>query len=140
MVHMHRGPFTHLLCEANRIQDEFTRLFGNRHSQTGTTVSVWADDNAFHAETDLPGIDPATLEITVTDGTQLVIRGERTTVEPEGAVWLRQERPAGAFIREVTLPSLVDADNVDARYEAGVLKLTLPKSAPVKPRKITVKS
>jgi HSP20 family protein len=140
MVRMHRGPLTQLFGEVNRIQDEFTRLFGQSTPFAGAAINVWADENAFHAETDLPGIDPATLEITVTDGTQLVIRGERKSDEPEGAVWLRQERPSGSFSREVTLPSLVDADKVEARYEAGVLKLTLPKSEAAKPRKIVVKS
>lgn len=139
MVRMHRGPLTQFFGDVNRIQDEFTRLFGTT-PVTGPAINIWADADQFHAETDLPGIDPATLEITVTDGTQLTIQGARTTTEPEGAVWLKQERPSGAFRREVSLPSLVDADRVEAKYEQGVLRLTLPKSEAAKPRKIVVKS
>ena len=64
----------------------------------------------------------------------------RAAPEVPGAVWVRQERPVGRFTRQVTLPVLVDADKVEARYEHGVLKLTLPKSEAAKPRKITVKA
>lgn len=140
MILARRDPFAHFFGEVNRIQDEFTRLFGNGPVHAGPPMNLWADDEAFHVETDLPGIDPDTLDINVTDGTQLTIRGERKPMEPESATWLRQERPSGTFTRSLTLPSLVDVDKVDARYEHGVLKLTLPKSEAAKPRKITVKS
>ena len=46
----------------------------------------------------------------------------------------------GAFARSLTLPTLVDADNVEARYEHGVLGLTLPKAEAAKPRKIAIKA
>src|SRR4029079_5092018 len=101
-------------------------------------LSVWEDENAVHAEADLPGVDPAKLEITVTEGNQLTVQGERTLPEIPGAAWVRQERPFGKFVRAVTLPSLVDADKVEARYEHGALKLTLPKHEAAKPRKIVV--
>jgi HSP20 family protein len=51
---------------------------------------------------------------------------------------LRQERPFGKFYREVVLPALVDPDKVEAKYELGVLRLTLPKHEAAKPRKIVV--
>jgi HSP20 family protein len=137
MVRTVRHPLAQFIGEVNRLQDVFNNFSAKA---VPPAISVWSDDDAFHAETDLPGIDPATLDITVTDGTQLVIRGERKLTEPEGAACLRQERAAGTFSREVTLPSLVDSDKVEARYELGVLKLTLPKSAAAKPRKIVVKS
>ncbi len=104
----------------------------------GPELNVWEDEHAVYAEADLPGIDPAQLEVTVTGGNQLTVQGERTAPKFEGASWLRQERPFGKFVRAVTLPTLVDADKVEAKYEAGVLRLTLPKHEAAKPRKITV--
>ncbi len=139
MVRAQRDPFAQFFGEANRIQDHFARLL-NDSIRTGPAINLWSDEHAFYAETDLPGIDPACLEITVSDGTELKITGERQIEDPQGASWLRQERPRGSFSRSVTLPSLVDADQVEARYENGVLKLTLPKSEAAKPRKIVVKS
>ena len=83
-------------------------------------LNVWEDENDVYAEADLPGLDPAKLEVTVTEGNQLTIQGERGPGDP-GAVWVRQERPFGKFTRVVTLPALVDADEVEAKYENGVL-------------------
>jgi HSP20 family protein len=132
-----REPFGEIWGEVNRISDEMNKLFGRR-SPTALPVNLWADEHNLYAEFDLPDVDPAKLEVTVTEGTKLSIAGDRAAPDEAGAVWVRQERPFGAFSREVTLPVLVDADKVQANYENGVLKLTLPKSEAAKPRKITV--
>ena len=132
-----REPFGELWGEVNRISEEMNRLFGAR-TAAALPANVWADEHNLYAEFDLPDIDPAKLEVTVTEGTRLSISGERPAPDEAGAVWVRQERPHGTFSRELTLPVLVDADKVQAAYENGVLKLTLPKSEAAKPRKITV--
>ena len=104
-------------------------------------VNLWEDEHAVYAEADLPGLDPAKLDISVTEGNQLLtIQGERFAPEIKGATWIRQERPFGQFARVIGLPALVDADRVEAKYENGVLAVVLPKSEAAKPRKITVKS
>jgi HSP20 family protein len=134
------NPFGSLWQELNQAQDEFSRWMNRLSaSPAGPELSVWEDEHAVYAEADLPGIDPAQLEITVTGGNQLTVQGERPAPKFEGASWLRQERPFGKFVRVVGLPTLVDADKVDAKYEAGVLRLTLPKHEAAKPRKIQVK-
>jgi HSP20 family protein len=141
-----RGPFGFFMNEANQLQEEFNRLFGRRGpffgagGGAGPLVNVWEDENALFVEADLPGLDPATLDVFVTEGNQLTIQGERKAPEFKGAAWVRQERPFGRFTRVIGLPSLVDADKVEANYEAGVLRLTLPKSEAAKPRKIAVKA
>jgi len=146
MIRNRRGPFGFFLNEANQLQEEFNRLFGRLASFAapagGTTplVNVWEDENALFAEADLPGLDPATLDVFVTEGNQLTIQGERKAPEFKGSAWVRQERPFGRFTRVIGLPALVDADRVEATYEAGVLRLTLPKSEAAKPRKIEVKA
>ena len=53
---------------------------------------------------------------------------------------MRQECGYGRFSRTVTLPTPVDPDAVEARYEAGVLTLTLPKGAAAKPKRIAVRA
>ena len=138
MTRYYRDAFGDLFTEVNRIQEEFQRLFTGPASFPGPAVNVWADANNFYAEADLPDLDLAKLDVSVTDGTQLTIKGERTAPQVDGAVWVRQERPAGTFERTFALPTLIDADKVEAKYEHGVLRLTLPKSEAAKPRKITV--
>ncbi|MDB5313408.1 MAG: Hsp20/alpha crystallin family protein [Gemmataceae bacterium] len=146
MNRIRRNPLGALFNEVNSMQEEFARLFG-RVSPFGTgpvplaaPVNVWEDDQALYVEVDLPGVDPAKLDVTVTEGNQLTIQGERAAPDIAGATWVRQERPIGPFVREVALPALVDADKVEAGYENGVLRLTLPKHEAVKPRKIQVKA
>ncbi|HSQ55133.1 MAG TPA: Hsp20/alpha crystallin family protein [Gemmata sp.] len=140
MILNRRHPFT-LLQEFNKVQDEFAKWFGRQSSgAAGPQLTVWEDEHAVLAEADLPGIDPAKLEITITEGTQLTLQGERMPPEITGAAWVRQERPFGKFSRVISLPALVDADKVEAKYENGVLRLTLPKHEAAKPRKISVKS
>ncbi len=136
-----RDPFGELMGEFNRVSGELNRLFGFRPAAVGgPLLNLWADENNVYAELDLPAVDPSRLEVTVTEGNELTVQGERPAPEVPGAVWVRQERPFGRFTRSVTLPVLVDADKVEAKYEHGVLKLTLPKSEAAKPRKITVKA
>ncbi len=144
MNRVYCGPFGALLEEVSTVQDEVARLFNRvapfAATSAGPHLNVREDDQAIFVEVDVPGIDPANLDITVTEGNHLTIRGERPASNAPDAEWVRQERPSGAFHREIRLPSLVNADAVQAKYEAGVLKLTLPKHEAVKPRKIEVKS
>ena len=136
-----RHPLGALWQEFNQVQDEFAKWFGRAGGAVAAPqLSVWEDEHAVYVEADLPGIDPAKLEVTITEGNQLTVQGERTPPEVSNAAWVRQERPFGKFVRAVTLPALVDADKVEAKYTDGVLRLTLPKHEAAKPRKITVKA
>jgi HSP20 family protein len=132
------SPFHAFFGDVNRIQDEFARLFGPA-TATDPALNLWTSDTAYHAEMDVPGIDPATLEITLNEGNELTIKGERLLAQPEGATWLRRERVPGTFSRTVTLPGLVNVDAIEAHVEHGVLNVTLPKSEAAKPRRIAVK-
>ncbi|HEX4609326.1 MAG TPA: Hsp20/alpha crystallin family protein [Urbifossiella sp.] len=140
-----RNPFNALFNEVNTVQEEFSRLFGRAnpfvaHAPVGPPLNVWEDDQALYVEADVPGLDPAAFDVTVTEGNQLTIQGERAAPDIKGAVWVRQERPTGRFSRAVSLPVLVDADKVEATYTDGVLRLTLPKHEAAKPRKVQVKT
>jgi HSP20 family protein len=74
---------------------------------------------------ELPGVDPATIAVTVDDDV-LAIRAERV-VDPEvGDEVLELERAQGVFGRDVALSPELDASRVDTRYEAGILRITIP--------------
>jgi HSP20 family protein len=103
-------------------------------------VNVWEETDALHVEAELPGLNLSDLEIYVTGGNQLTLKGQRKQPTPEKGVWHREERTFGEFSRVLTLPYPVDADKVEARFENGVLHLTLPKHETARPRKIAVKS
>jgi HSP20 family protein len=132
-----RDAFGDLWSELARVQGDVEKLFSRRSA--GLPVNLWADDHAVYAELDLPAIDPEKLEVSLREGTKLTIKAVRPEPILDGASWIRQERPAGEFSRELTLPVLVNVDEIEAQYEHGVLSLKLPKSEAVKPRKIAVK-
>ena len=102
-------------------------------------LDVSEDDNSYSLKASLPGIDPADLEISFSENS-LTIRGE-THAESvgENAKWHLRERSFGKFVRSITMPAAVNADDISAEYEDGVLSLTLPKAEEVKPRIIAVR-
>lgn len=135
------------LAEMNRLRNEMDRLFGRYGGQSpalGASVypplNMWEDDDHFFVEAELPGFDMDALEIYVTGGNQLSIKGERKQPEVEGGTWHRQECGYGSFSRMIELPSRVDSDKVSAEFKDGVLIINLPKSGEVKPRHIEVKT
>jgi HSP20 family protein len=140
-------PFNPVWNQLQQFQSELNRLFdrwGDGGESMGAVtyppVSVWEDQNSVFVEAELPGLDLKDLEIYVTGGNQLTVKGERKAHLPEKAVCHRQERGFGSFVRVLTLPFEVNRDNVDARFENGVLLVKLAKAESAKPRKITVKA
>ncbi len=102
-------------------------------------INIWTDGDGAIVTAELPGFDPANVEISVT-GKTATIRGERKS-EDAGAdeQYHRRERWCGRFSRSIDLPYTIEADKVEARFAKGVLFLTLPRAAAEKPRKIAVK-
>jgi HSP20 family protein len=87
--------------------------------------------------TDLPGIDPGSVDIDV-DGQLLTIRAERTLTTDDSAQWITRERTGGTFLRQLSLGQGLDTEHITASYNNGVLNVTIPVSEKAKPRKIEV--
>lgn len=100
-------------------------------------VDVREEAERFVIRADVPGVDPASIDITMEDGV-LTMSGERAAASEEGVSYQRNERASGQFTRRFNLPESADAESVSARGENGVLEITIPKREQVKPRKITV--
>jgi HSP20 family protein len=126
-------------AEVNRLLDSYGRE-GRGFAATYPLMNVWQDKANIFVEAELPGMDLNDLEILVTGGDQLIIKGERKPPQVEKATWHRQERGFGSFTRALTLPVPVDPDQVEAHLVIGVLSLRLSKSAAALPKKITVKA
>jgi HSP20 family protein len=142
-------PLGTMFNQVHQLQNEMNRLF---ERWTGThpnwpftvpeypAVNVWEDSDALFVAAEMPGLDLKDLEIYVTGGNQLTLKGERKRTEPENAVFHRQERGFGTFARVLTLPFPVNSDNVEATLDHGVLVIKLAKHESARPRKIVVKS
>jgi HSP20 family protein len=133
--------------QLQQFQNEMNRLFdrwGNATPFGGVAaypaVNVWEEGDQVCLEAELPGLNLKDLEIYVTGGNQLTLKGERKPSAPEKGLWHRQERVFGSFNRSLTLPYPVDPDKVDARLENGVLTVKLTKHESARPRKIPVKA
>ncbi len=127
--------------QLDRVFDEMNRNFSdNDWTESGNwlALDVHENDDNYIVETDLPGINPDDINITLHENT-LTISAEsiREDVQ-EGERRIVSERRYGRFQRSIRLPDAVDADNVEANYDNGVLSLTLAKSEASKPRQISV--
>ncbi|WP_434995500.1 Hsp20/alpha crystallin family protein [Arthrobacter sp. Ld5] len=100
-------------------------------------MDLYRERDHYVLSADLPGIDPGSVDIDV-DGQLLTIRAERTLRSAEGVKWLTRERESGSFLRQLNLGQGVDTEGISARYENGVLSVTIPVIERAKPRKIEV--
>lgn len=132
------------------LRDEMDRLFERAFEDRslsqwqpstnwGLALDVAENDDAYIVTASLPGMKPEDIDISITDNV-LTIKGEYKSDETinEDSYHIR-ERRFGSFGRSISLPSMVNSDDVAAQYENGVLTLTVPKAEEVKPRRIEVK-
>jgi len=88
---------------------------------------------------DLPGIDPASIEVTVDRGV-LTVSAKRTEEHTEGEKLVVRERITGTFSRRVRLGDAADAAKVEAGYEDGVLTVRVPLAEAAKPHKVEIQT
>ncbi len=122
--------------DIDRLQAEIDELFsevwrGPRYAgpRQGFRPSVdsfhTAEPHALTVVVELPGIDPASIRLVVGERT-LVVAGERRRPKVEGCVYQQMEIAYGPFSRRIQLPEDVDPAGAEARYEHGVVTITLP--------------
>lgn len=132
------------LQRLNRILDEaFAGLpFGEQGNVITSTwfapTDVSEDENSLRITMELPGVDPNDVRLSL-ENNVLTIRGEKKQqVDDDSERIHRFERTYGMFERTFVLPNTVDSELIDARYENGVLQVTIPKAERAKPREIRV--
>jgi HSP20 family protein len=130
-----------LQTDMNRL---FDRFFG-APAANGAPGRRWIPamdltetDDSLVLRADLPGVSEDDVEIEVKDGV-LTISGERRSDHEEvGEGFHRVERSFGRFSRALNLPDGVDADQVEANFDAGVLEVRVPKPEETKPTRIQI--
>lgn len=134
------APIVSLRREMDRLfEDAFGRGTPSPASWT-PTVDVRETKDAWVFELELPGVDPAAVEVTA-DEKVLSVRGEKQSQQTEGDEnrWLSVERLTGSFERSFRLPSSVREDAIEARFQNGLLTVTVPKTEVKQPRKIEIR-
>jgi HSP20 family protein len=137
------GTTTPLPSDLRHVLDRF--FVRDESNTSSVTPSQWAprvdikeEEQRFVIFVDVPGVDPASIEVSMEKGT-LSIKGERMAEKSDGnGRFTRVEREYGGFHRRFTLPDSADADNVSATGKHGVLEIVIPKKAETAPRRITI--
>ncbi|GAA2746350.1 molecular chaperone Hsp18 [Terrabacter aerolatus] len=126
--------------ESFRDLDRMTQLAlgaaGTLARPSAMPMDAWRDGDTFHVELDLPGVDPASIDLDV-ERNVVTVRAERPT-RASDADLVAAERPRGVFSRQLVLGDSLDTERIRASYDAGVLSLSIPVAEKAKPRKITV--
>ena len=121
---------------------EFDRLTQDRWSGGRMPVmpmDAYREDDHFVVDFDLPGVDAASIDLTV-EKNVLTVSAERRWQPRDGAEVVATERPQGNFSRQLFLGDGLDPERIDAKYDNGVLTVTIPVAEQAKPRKIEIGS
>jgi HSP20 family protein len=112
------------------------QLLGTTNRPAVMSMDAWREGDAFVIEFDLPGVSPESIDLDV-ERNVLTVRAERVARNGDWEM-LASERPRGVFSRQLVLGDNLDLDRIQASYDAGVLRLTVPVAEKAKPRKIQV--
>ena len=113
---------------------QLARAAQNR--ERSLSINIREEDDAYVLSALVPGLNAEDLNIQVLEDV-LRIEGEYKAEESD---YLVRELPTGSFARTLRLPSVIDAEQVEARIADGILTLTLPKAESARPKRISVKT
>ena len=135
-------PIREMATLQNRVNSIFQDFNGDNESVTTASfvpaVDVYENSEKIVLKLDIPGVKEEDVDVRV-ENQSLTVRGERKfETEEKEENFHRIERRYGSFFRTFTLPTTVDTENVQASYDAGVLKLELKKKASAQPKQIKI--
>lgn len=134
------------VSELDRLRRDLSRLLVGRSGDDGwespagvyPLLNVSHDHDNIYIRSEIPGVTLDQLDVSVT-GRSLTVSGERAIPDEKSNVrYHRRERESGKFRRQLTLPTDVDSERVQAKYQHGMLMVILPKSEKAKPEKIAI--
>jgi HSP20 family protein len=131
---MRTDPFR----ELDRLTQQLFGTVGTWSRPTAMPMDAYRSGSEFVVAFDLPGVSPDAIELNV-ERNVLTVKAERRPVVAGDDVQMQvAERPLGVFSRELFLGETLDADNIKASYENGVLTLRIPVAEQARPRKIEI--
>jgi len=113
------------------------QVLGTPARPAAMPIDAYRRGDEFIVELDLPGIDPASIDLTV-ERNVLTVHAERRRTAGDSVELLVGERPHGTFSRQLFLGDTLDTTNIDAAYTDGVLTLKLPVAERAKPRRVPI--
>lgn len=101
------------------------------------SVDIFEDDQALTIVADMPGVPSENVTIDLRDDV-LSLSGVPSVSVPEQEEYILREYDTGKYFRQFTLSEVIDQANIKANLSNGVLRVTLPKVGPAKPRRIEI--
>jgi HSP20 family protein len=119
--------------------DRLTEAMLERAGVPRMPMDAYRHGDSFLVHFDLPGIDRDSIEVTV-EKNVLAVKAERGSSQAEEDEVVVAERPQGTFSRQMFLGEGLDPEHIEARYDSGVLTLTIPVAEQAKPRRVEIAS
>jgi HSP20 family protein len=114
------------------------QVFGTTNRPAVMPMDAWREGDVFQLEFDLPGVASESIDLDV-ERNVLTVRAERVARNGDWEM-LASERPRGVFSRQLVLGDNLDLERIEAHYDGGVLRLSIPVAERAKPRRIEVQS
>jgi HSP20 family protein len=132
--------------EMNSFWNTFDRLMDERGMSFdepaarhwGLAVDVMENEDAYVLQASIPGVNPEDIDVTLEDNVLQIAAETRMDETIKSEEYRLRERRFGSFSRSLRFPVDINPEAIDAKYENGVLTLTVPKAEEVKPKKIAV--
>lgn len=150
---MARSPIDRIHAEFDRLADTMLRgfglpprgLFGSgalADTAIKAKVDIYGTDKEYVIEADLPGVDEKDVSIELKDDLLVITAEKRRDEEIEGKDYYRVERSCGSFRRVLNVPGDADRDAIKAKFDKGVLRITMPRTDRVENagRKVPIES
>ncbi|MDR6414951.1 Hsp20 family protein [Pseudarthrobacter sulfonivorans] len=115
------------------------QVLGTTAHPAAMPMDAWREDQEFVVAFDLPGVSLDSVDLDV-ERNVLTVKAQRPEPAGKDIELIASERPRGTFSRQLILGDTLDADNVQAVYDGGVLTLRIPVAEKAKPRKIEIET
>ncbi len=135
---MRLGSLTGARSDVDELFDRFFTPSTMRTVGYDVPTDVFHESDRLVIRMDLPGIDPDKVEVTVQDNVLLINGSREFPYDAEKVKWVRRGSFYGDFTQRVMLGKGLRLDEISARYDGGVLELSIPYAEEIQPRKIAI--
>lgn len=113
-------------------------MFTGGPGEWSPPIDLEERDNELVLTAELPGLNPEDIDVEI-EGNTLTLRGEkRAEKEQQEGEHHYYERQYGTFVRRLSLPESVDSDRATARFDNGILRITLPRRAGTRGKRLRI--
>lgn len=133
--------FENVMRKMNDLVGDFDKGMNIEYGGFAPRCDISEDEKNLYVHVELPGISRDEVKVTINDDNLLMIKGDKKReekTENEDKSYIRVERTFGSFTRSFMLPENVKKDSINAKYDNGVLSITLEKIEPKKPKEIEI--